>query len=241
MKAKYFLLGLLASVALPIPCAYAELIDTTIFAFGDSNTGPNVTGTQIGNTTTITSHNVPVSFWLNNDQSQFGTRGEGTFNLTANSVGAATPSFTPGQFTQDYTGSFSITGADGFNYLSATFSEPLWAIDASANWNDQNQAQISQMWGYTGSWLFTSDVSGLASTLNEDDQQIYFLGLFDVSSLGITDGTLSSFTANATGNFSSTGLAMGTPEPSTWAMMLLGFVGLGYAGYRKTRTAAAFG
>jgi len=25
------------------------------------------------------------------------------------------------------------------------------------------------------------------------------------------------------------------PEPSTWAMMLLGFVGLGYAGYRQTR------
>jgi hypothetical protein len=25
----------------------------------------------------------------------------------------------------------------------------------------------------------------------------------------------------------------GAPEPSTWAMMLLGFVGLGYAGYRR--------
>jgi hypothetical protein len=23
------------------------------------------------------------------------------------------------------------------------------------------------------------------------------------------------------------------PEPSTWAMMLLGFAGLGYAGYRR--------
>jgi hypothetical protein len=29
------------------------------------------------------------------------------------------------------------------------------------------------------------------------------------------------------------------PEPSTWAMMLLGFVGLGYAGYRKARTGSA--
>lgn len=26
-----------------------------------------------------------------------------------------------------------------------------------------------------------------------------------------------------------------TPEPSTWAMMLLGFAGLGFAGYRRTR------
>jgi hypothetical protein len=29
------------------------------------------------------------------------------------------------------------------------------------------------------------------------------------------------------------------PEPSTWAMMLLGFGGLGYAAYRRRRTAAA--
>ncbi len=27
------------------------------------------------------------------------------------------------------------------------------------------------------------------------------------------------------------------PEPSTWAMTLLGFAGLGYAGYRKARQA----
>jgi hypothetical protein len=31
------------------------------------------------------------------------------------------------------------------------------------------------------------------------------------------------------------------PEPSTWAMMLIGFVGLGFAGYRSTRRSAAFG
>jgi choice-of-anchor C domain-containing protein len=29
------------------------------------------------------------------------------------------------------------------------------------------------------------------------------------------------------------------PEPSTWAMMLPGFVGLGFAGYRRTRTSRA--
>ena len=29
------------------------------------------------------------------------------------------------------------------------------------------------------------------------------------------------------------------PEPSTWAMMLLGFAGLGFAGYRKTRKAVS--
>ena len=30
---------------------------------------------------------------------------------------------------------------------------------------------------------------------------------------------------------------MGAPEPSTWAMMLLGFAGLGFAGYRKAKNA----
>ena len=29
------------------------------------------------------------------------------------------------------------------------------------------------------------------------------------------------------------------PEPSTWAMMLLGFAGLGYAGYRRARVPGA--
>ena len=35
------------------------------------------------------------------------------------------------------------------------------------------------------------------------------------------------------------GVAASTPEPSTWAMMILGFAGLGFAGYRKSRKAAA--
>jgi hypothetical protein len=29
------------------------------------------------------------------------------------------------------------------------------------------------------------------------------------------------------------------PEPSTWAMMLVGFAGLGFAGYRASRRTAA--
>jgi PEP-CTERM motif len=32
----------------------------------------------------------------------------------------------------------------------------------------------------------------------------------------------------------------GVPEASTWAMMMLGFAGLGFAGYRKVRAKAAF-
>jgi len=47
--------------------------------------------------------------------------------------------------------------------------------------------------------------------------------------------TLASTSANVSGTFS----AGAVPEPSTWAMMLLGFAGLGYAGYRASHKSAA--
>jgi hypothetical protein len=39
-------------------------------------------------------------------------------------------------------------------------------------------------------------------------------------------------------DYVSGGVTASTPEPSTWAMMILGFAGLGFAGYRKSRKAA---
>jgi outer membrane lipase/esterase len=34
-------------------------------------------------------------------------------------------------------------------------------------------------------------------------------------------------------------MVVGSPEPSTWAMMLLGFAGLGFVGYRASRKSVA--
>jgi hypothetical protein len=34
------------------------------------------------------------------------------------------------------------------------------------------------------------------------------------------------------------GLAAAVPEPATWAMLLFGFLGVGFAGYRRTRTSS---
>jgi hypothetical protein len=42
---------------------------------------------------------------------------------------------------------------------------------------------------------------------------------------------------NSTGDYSNYSVS-GAPEPATWAMMLLGFAGLAFAGYRRARIAA---
>ena len=53
--------------------------------------------------------------------------------------------------------------------------------------------------------------------------------------VGYTD-PVNGFTADYT---SADGLMFSAPEPSTWAMMVLGFAGLGFAGYRSSRKALA--
>jgi hypothetical protein len=35
--------------------------------------------------------------------------------------------------------------------------------------------------------------------------------------------------------FSGAGLVPSIPEPSTWAMMMVGFAGLGYVGFRRSK------
>jgi len=55
----------------------------------------------------------------------------------------------------------------------------------------------------------------------------------------IGDGTSSTITFTENSGLTYVGLddvsVTSVPEPSTWAMMLLGFAGLGYAGYRASR------
>ena len=48
--------------------------------------------------------------------------------------------------------------------------------------------------------------------------------------LEFTDDSLTSLSFQATG---------GVPEPSTWALMLAGFAGLAFAGYRGTSRGAS--
>jgi len=60
------------------------------------------------------------------------------------------------------------------------------------------------------------------------------------SPLDVTQDLLSAaaIAAGFTATFQSD-LDAAVPEPTTWAMMLLGFAGLGYAGYRRARQTRA--
>jgi hypothetical protein len=55
----------------------------------------------------------------------------------------------------------------------------------------------------------------------------------DVIDLGSNFGPNIDLTINGFGTFVIGGVVEGVPEPSTWALMLLGFAGLGFAGYRQ--------
>jgi len=54
-----------------------------------------------------------------------------------------------------------------------------------------------------------------------------------------TAGPILFFTANSTTNAFEFDMGTSVPEPSTWAMMALGFAGLGYAAFRRSAKARA--
>jgi hypothetical protein len=68
---------------------------------------------------------------------------------------------------------------------------------------------------------------------NGDSLADNFVGDDSVINLGSNFGPNIDLTVSGSGVFVVGGSAV--PEPSTWAMMLLGFAGLGFAGYRRAR------
>ena len=108
------------------------------------------------------------------------------------------------------------------NYLSGTFSDAVFGSGGALTVSASNPSP-------TQSVSFTSNV--IAPSLINAFDRAMSLSFTDVSpSAAVVLGTLRSFHSDVSGDFSAT-----VPEPSTWAMMLLGFAGLGYAAYRKTK------
>jgi hypothetical protein len=61
---------------------------------------------------------------------------------------------------------------------------------------------------------------------------------FESGMVGIDPLTFMSLADSGTLTFSASSVTPGVPEPSTWAMMLVGFAGLGFA-FRRSRRKVA--
>jgi hypothetical protein len=141
---------------------------------------------------------------------------------------------------------FGIT----YDVSDAVRMNPIWSLDPASGWTffgaDANGNNI---------WDLPASIPGCGS---ENEPRCEPLGIFDAPGFvwGVptqaftmwdSPGVLSdviligNFGPNGSAQliFSSDPNLLAIPEASTWAMMLLGFAGLGYAGYRsRSRTPA---
>jgi PEP-CTERM motif len=160
----------------------------------------------------------PVRLWGPGDGSSNGLTASGAF------IGSS-PAFDNGPISQTLSGltvgkpvvvSFDYAGAQQFGFSGP--SEEGWAVSLGSETQDTALVSISSH-GFSGwktaSFIFTPTSSSevlnfMAIGSTRDDQPFALLSGVSVDPI---------------------------PEPSTWAMMLLGFAGLAFVGYRQTRRA----
>jgi hypothetical protein len=125
---------------------------------------------------------------------------------------------TTGALTLDVTSSLSLFSESTTSSANLIAGDTYWVVGDEVGLSGGGQVQVG---GHTqnsegivdnGTFWFSDDPSGVS-----------FLG---------PNTTEMAFTVT---------LSSSVPEPSTWAMMLLGFAGLGFAGYRRSRKAVSIG
>jgi hypothetical protein len=136
------------------------------------------------------------------------------------------------------------TGPDAAKYLvveggseteTLALLAPAWHVDIyvgsldSYNTISFDGAVAGSPYFYTG-----GELAALTGAIADGDQQSKSSnGLFEFSfAAPVTSVTFGS-SANS---LEVASISSAVPEASTWAMMLIGFAGLGYAAYRKTKT-----
>ena len=209
---------LLAASATFAILAAAPAAQAIVLAPGDSGS-PDLLNlgagsTQVANTGVLSFSNSAFS----------GTIDESVFEDTANTFGSGDLTWII-QVTNDASSSDAIARVTAGNF--ATF-----LTDVGDN-GDANAPSLvdRDTPGHTIGFSFAS-LGGLLAGETSD------LLTIDTNAVRFTTGTLAvidSQTSDLNGFAPSA-----VPEPSTWAMMMLGFAGLGFAGYRKSRKSAAF-
>ena len=165
-------------------------------------------------------------------------------SLSAGETGAisfgplALATFT-GSFSFTYTGPSITAGGTtvnpGDNLLSGTFGDAVFTGSGSAASVIDSNASSSP----TAFVSFSSDFL----TFDPIGDENFGLALSSVSPpVSVVAGALTPFTGVVVGTFGAdilTGGGGGTPEPATWALMLVGFGAIGAATRHRARTAVA--
>jgi hypothetical protein len=205
------------SAALAAPVANAKVLAV----IGQVSNTDQVTATVLGGVTTISS-NATVD--ITEIDAPISVPVAATLLLNATSIGTAVS--VGGNIVQNYNGSFSITGG-GNNYLSGTFSDSIFGGGTSLVLSASNDV-AGETVTFTSSVIAASDLA-----LNRGVS----FSFTDVSPPASTVGTgalrtLAPFAADISGDFSATPVV---PEPATWAMLGLGFAGMGLLGLTRRR------
>ena len=113
-----------------------------------------------------------------------------------------------------------------------TFATPQTSLSLYWGSIDGNGGNLNSISISMGAYTLTG--TQLATMFGADDNgnQGSPLGNQLVTITGLTPFTTASFSSTANAFEFSLGTT-GAPEPSTWAMMVIGFAGLGYAAFRR--------
>jgi hypothetical protein len=194
----------------------------TILTFGQVGSGSPITATEnVAKTqTTIAGSNIPVT--ITGIDAALATPIPAFFTLSATSTDAAL--LVGGvAVLQHYSGTFAITNG-ATNYLSGTFMDAVFGANGGTSLTLAATSVPPQ------SVVFSSNV-----ITDLFLPRALALSFANVTPATHIDGTtLAAFTSSVGGTFSAA-----VPEPSTWAMMLLGFAGLAFA-FRQSRRKVSF-